>query len=100
MVVINRDDEYIQKIANIDDEHVVLIEGGEERANSVSNALRYLQDSGLPDSTPVMVHDAARPCITQCDLKKLYTSFKKNEKACLLAAPLVDTIQKIDQNRP
>ncbi|TQV80303.1 2-C-methyl-D-erythritol 4-phosphate cytidylyltransferase [Aliikangiella coralliicola] len=95
VLVISPQDSHYTKLENIEHKNIVVIEGGEERSNSVHNALRYLFDSGLADDVPVMVHDAARPCITHEDLEKLYQSFQADQQACLLAAPVIDTLQSI-----
>ncbi len=98
VLVISPEDRYYLHLENVEHENVVIIDGGEQRAQSVYNAIRYLYDSGLPDDSPLMVHDAARPCITDEDLDRLYESFSTSGKACLLAAPVVDTLQKISSD--
>ncbi|WP_083097517.1 bifunctional 2-C-methyl-D-erythritol 4-phosphate cytidylyltransferase/2-C-methyl-D-erythritol 2,4-cyclodiphosphate synthase [Pseudophaeobacter leonis] len=45
-----------------DDRGVILTAGGGERAISVQNGLRALMGRGI---TKVLIHDAARPCISQ-----------------------------------
>lgn len=91
------DDQEFCHLQNIDNERIVVIDGGMERVDSVANALRFLYDHGLPDETPVMVHDAARPCITREDLEKLCSWYEKHHKACMLANPVTDTLQKVDK---
>ncbi len=77
---------------------VVVVDGGKERADSVLNGLCFLDDTGLPDNVPIMVHDAARPCITEADLNKLFESFKQDHYPKMLAGTITDTIQQIDEN--
>ncbi|WP_444994197.1 2-C-methyl-D-erythritol 4-phosphate cytidylyltransferase [Aliikangiella sp. IMCC44359] len=97
ILVISPDDNRYTQLKEIDNKKIVVIDGGEERVHSVYNALRYLYDHGLPDHTAVMVHDAARPCISHHDLDKLNQSFLSNSDACLLTAPITDTIQQLDE---
>ncbi len=44
-------------------QHVHLVEGGEQRSDSVLHALRFVQQS-LPGVTHVAIHDAARPLVS------------------------------------
>lgn len=97
VLVVSPDDQDYQKLKDINHERLVIIEGGEERIHSVFNALQFLFDQGLPDNTPVMVHDAARPCILHKDLESLRSEFEKNQIPCMLVASVVDTLQKIDK---
>lgn len=69
-----------------------IVEGGKERYNSVYNGLRALGSHKY-----VMVHDGARPCITQ---KLLNTLVKEVmiHKAVVPAVPSKDTIRLADEN--
>ena len=98
ILVISPDDIYYKHLENAENKKVIIIEGGATRSESVHNALCFLFDSGLPDETAVMVHDAARPCITIDDLNKLSEYYQDKQSPCLLAAPVVDTLQEIDEN--
>jgi 2-C-methyl-D-erythritol 4-phosphate cytidylyltransferase len=66
--------------------------GGAERADSVRAGLDALQ--GAEDSDWVLVHDAARPCLSQDDLLTLLTTLRDDEVGGLLAAPVVDTLKR------
>ncbi len=98
VLVVSPDDTYVQKLKHINNDKIVLIDGGAERVDSVFNALKFLLDNVLPDHMPVMVHDAARPCITHGDLDLLLKQFLESREPCLLAAQVVDTLQEIDTN--
>ncbi len=44
------------------DTELILAQGGEDRAASVRNGLQALEDQGI---TRVLIHDVARPCVSQ-----------------------------------
>jgi len=62
---------------------------------SVQAGLVALKAAGIDDSDWVMVHDAARPCITVADIEKLYTTVTTHKKAVggILALPIADTMK-------
>lgn len=95
ILVISPEDHYYHQLQQVENHQVIIVEGGSERAQSVFNALQFLYDSGLPDDIGIMVHDAARPCITKSDLKRLYEYHLTDNSACLLSAPVVDTLQEV-----
>jgi 2-C-methyl-D-erythritol 4-phosphate cytidylyltransferase len=96
VLVISPEDQYFKQLKSINNDKLIVIDGGELRQHSVNNALRYLYDNGLPDDTPVLVHDAVRPCLSQRDLERLVQSFHKDKMACFLAEPVTDSLKKID----
>jgi 2-C-methyl-D-erythritol 4-phosphate cytidylyltransferase len=69
------------------------VEGGEERAQSVRNALRALV-ARVRDDDWIMVHDAARPCIASSDLQLLKRELAAHPVGGLLAVPLADTLKR------
>jgi len=68
-------------------------QGGEQRAHSVRNALRALVGRARDDDW-VMVHDAARPCLTPGDLQALKRELASHPVGGLLAVPLADTLKR------
>lgn len=99
IVTVMPDDETWHQLSFSDNEKVIVIDGGKERCDSVLNALKFLYDLGLPDESPVMVHDAARPCIEEADIEKMIQAFEQDRAPKLMAAPIVDTIQKISNGK-
>jgi len=97
ILIVSPDDQYFEKLTNISDRKIIVIDGGEERQLSVTNGLRYLYDNGLPDETPILVHDAVRPCLTQSDLQLLLDFFESNKRACFLAEKVTDSLKKVNQ---
>ena len=70
--------------------------GGVERVNSVLNALIYLSDIA-DENDWVLVHDAARPCVTRDSLEQLVNSAIQNNQSAILAIPVRDTLKKVSQ---
>lgn len=69
--------------------------GGAERAWSVLNALDSLADEARPEDF-VLVHDAARPCLSQAALARLVGSLADHPVGGLLAVPVADTLKEAD----
>jgi 2-C-methyl-D-erythritol 4-phosphate cytidylyltransferase len=67
--------------------------GGATRAESVLNGL--LASELEPDDW-VLVHDAARPCLTQAHLAKLIAELRDDEVGGILAVPVADTLKRAD----
>lgn len=67
--------------------------GGEQRAHSVRNGLRALVGRARDDDW-IMVHDAARPCLTAADLALLKRELASHPVGGLLAVPLADTLKR------
>lgn len=75
---------------------VKTVQGGEERALSVRNALLSLADELKPDDW-VLVHDAVRACLHHGDLEHLIVTLEQDPVGGILAAPLVDTLKQVDE---
>jgi 2-C-methyl-D-erythritol 4-phosphate cytidylyltransferase len=67
--------------------------GGETRAETVLNALNLIV---VPDEDWVLVHDAARPGLTNGLLETLLDSLEDDEVGGLLAIPVADTLKRAD----
>ena len=72
--------------------------GGEQRADSVLNALLLLHAQGAADSDWVLVHDAARPNLARSDLDRLLGELADDPVGGLLAVPARDTLKRADGN--
>jgi 2-C-methyl-D-erythritol 4-phosphate cytidylyltransferase len=66
---------------------------GPTRAQTVLNALQSLQSLHPPD-TWVLVHDAARPCLSRAALDRLIQTLQDDPVGGLLAIPLSDTLKR------
>ena len=67
--------------------------GGATRAESVLNGLKSMAgDVGKDDW--VLVHDAARPCLSRTLLDKLFSEVDGDAVGGILAAPVADTLKR------
>ncbi|MGH8162693.1 MAG: 2-C-methyl-D-erythritol 4-phosphate cytidylyltransferase [Gammaproteobacteria bacterium] len=69
--------------------------GGASRAESVAAALAAIADRVVGDDW-VLVHDAARPCLSGSDLERLIGTLRDDRVGGILAAPLADTLKRAD----
>jgi 2-C-methyl-D-erythritol 4-phosphate cytidylyltransferase len=67
--------------------------GGATRAESVTNGLMAAE---LEQDDWVLVHDAARPCLSQTQLARLIAELRDDEVGGLLAVPVADTLKRAD----
>lgn len=70
-----------------------VVPGGAQRYDSVFCALRFLKETQEPEF--VMIHDGARPLLLADSVNHLMESMRDYE-ACVLGAPVKDTIQITD----
>lgn len=95
VIALGPDDAYWPDINLTSAKPVILTKGGEERADSVLNALTALiQYEQFVQSDWVMVHDAVRPCLRQQDIDKLVTEVANENNGGLLALPVSDTMKR------
>jgi 2-C-methyl-D-erythritol 4-phosphate cytidylyltransferase len=74
---------------------IYTVEGGAERSDSVEQALEYLRVlEKLDDDNWVMVHDAARPCVSQLDIDALLEIRSSESVGGILATPVRDTMKR------
>ena len=76
---------------------LITVDGGEERCHSVCNALKHLSPQVQSDDW-VLVHDAARPCLSMSELSKLIEALRDEPVGGLLAIPARDTIKKVGED--
>ena len=69
--------------------------GGETRAASVYNGLLAARDA-LGGDDWVLVHDAARPCLSAAAIDRLIAEVGDDDVGGLLAVPLSDTLKRSD----
>lgn len=90
----DREDFYMKFGANIAILGIDVVEGGTERADSVRNALERVQ----PDIDFVAVHDAARPCIADEWIERVFRAAEKTG-AAILAIPVAGTLKRVAADR-
>jgi 2-C-methyl-D-erythritol 4-phosphate cytidylyltransferase len=69
--------------------------GGPTRACSVFNALVALRDH-VQQHDWILVHDAARPCLSRAEIDRLLHALDADEVGGLLALPVTDTLKCAD----
>ena len=69
--------------------------GGATRAESVSNGLQAVAGI-VAENDWILVHDAARPCLTQAMLAALCDELQGDPVGGLLAVPVADTLKRAD----
>ncbi len=75
---------------------VLTVAGGAERSDSVCCGLEGLAGRSAAASDWVLVHDAARPCLSARDLDSLLLAGAAQPHGALLAAPVADTLKSAD----
>jgi len=74
---------------------VLLAHGGESRQDSVRNGLDALAAAGLPSDALVLIHDAARPLVSESLITRAIAAGRK-EAGAIPVLPMVDTVIEID----
>jgi 2-C-methyl-D-erythritol 4-phosphate cytidylyltransferase len=78
-------------IFQCDLERLMISTGGRERGDSVYNGLEDLPD----DITTVLVHDAARPLVTDDTIARVIDAARAGQSVTA-ALPVVDTLKRVD----
>ena len=73
---------------------VETVTGGETRAHSVRNGLRFLADKHS-DADWVLVHDGARPCLSPRSLDRLLEQGLQSPDGAILGMPVGDTLKRV-----
>ncbi len=95
VVAISKEDPYWPKLAISKNSRIRTAAGGKERADSVLSALHSIADNAADDDW-VLVHDAARPCITQSDVEHLIDELQNHEVGGILGQASHDTLKSVD----
>lgn len=69
---------------------IEVVDGGTERADSIQNALSRLK----PEIEFVAVHDAARPCIADEWIARVFEAAEKTD-AAILGVPVASTLKRV-----
>ncbi len=98
VVAVAGDDPWWERLEWSDAERIYRVVGGQERSDSVLNALDWLAgqqvEQQAEDDPWVLVHDAARPCLSASDLQGLIETLENDPVGGLLAAPVTDTLKR------
>lgn len=102
MVAVGGQDEYFQDTGLASFDRVTVCNGGAERCHSVQNALQALWDTfqdRVDAEDWVLVHDAARPCISVSDIQALIRCTRETETdGVVLGVPVRDTMKRTDKD--
>lgn len=105
VVTLASNDETFSSLSLANDPRIAHTVGGDDRATSVLNGLAYLTEQGAHNQDWVLVHDAARPCVSEASLRRLFgvieglheestAQHRNTEKlGAILAAPVADTLK-------
>ncbi|MEI6706250.1 MAG: 2-C-methyl-D-erythritol 4-phosphate cytidylyltransferase [Methylococcales bacterium] len=93
-VAISEEDPYWSELSIANHEKIITAAGGKERADSVLSGLHAIRTQATDDDW-VLVHDAARPCITHADIHNLIESLINDEVGGILALPCADTLKNV-----
>ena len=96
IIALHSNDPYWQDLPINGHKPVYTVTGGAERSDSVLNALQYLsQTLRLAANSWVMVHDAARPCLSRYDIDQLIQLVHADDPiGGILASPVKDTMKR------
>lgn len=72
--------------------------GGPTRSGSVANGLRAAA-TAVHDDDWLLVHDAARPCLSQAMLTALCDQLADDPVGGILALPVADTLKRADESQ-
>jgi 2-C-methyl-D-erythritol 4-phosphate cytidylyltransferase len=93
IVSISENDHWWQAL-NLDFKKTVrTVVGGDERIHSVLNAVESIEQD-LTSQDWIMVHDAARPCVSLLDIQKLIAAVESHPCGGILATPIHDTVKR------
>lgn len=94
VIAISDGDPYFPTLAIASHPDVICVAGGKERADTVLNALDLVVKQQL--SEWVLIHDAARPCVTAEDIDHLIDEALVDDVGAILATPVRDTMKRSD----
>jgi 2-C-methyl-D-erythritol 4-phosphate cytidylyltransferase len=93
VVALSADDPYWPTLDVQSQVPIYRADGGSERCHSVLNGLAVVAEHAGEEDW-VLVHDAARPCLTRQDIDKLIHAVKDDEVGGILAVPVRDTMKR------
>lgn len=97
IVVLNSDDPCWQLTSLATNDQVRSATGGSERCHSVLNGLTALSDLAKENDW-VLVHDAARPCLSADDIDHLLSEVADHPVGGILAVPVRDTMKRANDS--
>jgi len=101
VIALGEHDEYFAQTSLVNHSQVKTVIGGKERVDSVLAGLNAVDQQQYPW---VLVHDAARPCVSHADISALMAHCLSKNSGGLLATPVRDTMKRtktteLDENQ-
>ncbi|ASF46132.1 2-C-methyl-D-erythritol 4-phosphate cytidylyltransferase [Methylovulum psychrotolerans] len=93
-VAVSEEDGYWPDLPIARHPQIIRAPGGKERADSVLSALHALAGQAATDDW-VLVHDAARPCLTITDIHHLIATLRDDPIGGILAVASHDTLKNV-----
>lgn len=93
-VAISAEDSYWPELEIAKHDLIITAPGGKERADSVLSGLKAIREKAN-DNDWVLVHDAARPCLTTTDIRLLIDTLVNDDVGGILALPSHDTLKNV-----
>lgn len=98
-IILSQQDTYWQTVnSNTNSKTHVHTCGGDTRSATVLNGLAAIADT-VDENDWILVHDAARPGLSDALLNGLLNSLENDPVGGLLAMPLADTLKRADNNQ-
>ncbi len=97
-VAVSAADPYWPELPVSRHEKIITAAGGKERVDSVLSCLQAISEVA-DDSDWVLVHDAARPCLTVSDIHQLIDRLVDDPVGGILALASHDTLKKVAGDR-
>lgn len=95
-VILAEDDQWFASAVGPLTAAVETVTGGDTRAQSVRNGLQFVADK-YPATGWVLIHDAARPCLSPDSLDRLLQQGLQCADGAILAMPVGDTLKSADE---
>jgi 2-C-methyl-D-erythritol 4-phosphate cytidylyltransferase len=92
-VALSPEDCWFEELAAARHPSVCMVQGGAQRCHSVHQALCSVP---ADDEDWVLVHDAARPCVSRTEVDALIAAVSDDAVGGLLALPMADTLKAAD----
>jgi len=94
VVCLSADDPYWSTLDISSRVPIYVAEGGAERCHSVLNGLEVVSGHAADERDWVLVHDAARPCLSRADIDRLIHAVDQDAVGGILAVPVRDTMKR------
>ena len=99
VVALSPKDTYWEELPFADNPRVLTTTGGKDRVDSVKAALTFIRENEAAEADWVMVHDAARPCLSSRHIDNLITSKETSPDGAILAVGAIDTIKQANKRQ-